>query len=351
MNRPKLALRFLAPALVLAALLAGCGDGSKNGGLNASLYAVDSASGKVFEVDTAAKLAATIPTLTVKSSSGEVVFQGSKGFVAVGNDTKNTPGLYTFDTANPSAGASLVSPSISAQYICIVSPTVGYVTSSDFYGTYTDGLYVFDPSSPSTALVRVDATLSHPQDVVQGPDSRIYVAENGTGKVARINPAAGTPLEAEISCAKAGATGLLAGSYNSADGVFVVSTGSWGTSSYENGSIEFVPVGATTGSTATSVLSTLTFTASRLAAFSPTKLVATGYGATFIVDLSGPAASPVLSGTTPFGSYDVNIIAGVAYVPDGGNKIYGFGPDGVVTSVIAVGASNDMVTNVGVPAN
>jgi hypothetical protein len=315
------------------------------------LYAVSNMTGKIYEIVTSAspaKAAATSLVTVPGSNANEMVIKNGIAFVSVGNTGSNACGLYYFAVANPGAGCTKMAisgstASISAQSICIASSTVGYVTSADYTGTFPNALYSFNPSKPSAGLSLVCA-LSFPQGVAVGADGYVYVAENGAGKVARVNPAAKTYTE--IACTEAGATGLLAGSYNGTAGVFVANTGTWNTStsSYGNGSVDFI---ASSGSTATSVYTSSSFTAAGLASLSSNCLVTTAYGHSYRVALgSTPTATEVLSGTTSFGNYDVKVLGGLAYVPDGGNKsgntIYCFSARSSPVAV-AVGVKGDGV--------
>ena len=314
------------------------------------LYAVSNMTGKIYEIVTSAspaKAAATSLVTVPGSNANEMVIKNGIAFVSVGNTGSNACGLYYFTVANPGAGCTKMtisgtSTSISAMSICVSSSTVGYVTSAD-YGTnptYANALYSFNPSKPSSGLSLV-CNLSYPQGVTVGSDGYVYVAENTVNKVARVNPAAKTYTE--IICTEAGATGLLAGSYNGTAGVFVANTGTYNMStfSYENGSVDFI---AATGSTAVSVYTNSSFTAAGLASLSSTCLVTTAYGHTYRVTLgSTPTATEVLSGgTKPFGNYDVKVLGGVAYIPDGANTVYCFGSTSSPVAV-SVGSSGDSV--------
>lgn len=306
------------------------------------LYAVGSTSGNIYEINPLSGAASTTPLVsTTFNATGEVTIFSGKGFVAVGVpfSGKAGPGLYDFDPAKPAAGCTLVGTSISAQYLAVASATSGYVTSAN-YGVTTPGanaLYAFNPSNLASGLVKV-ADLVYPQEVIQGGDGKIYVADNGSGKVARFNANA---LETQITCTVAGATGLLAGTYQGQPGVFVANTGN-----YTTGSLDFI---ADSGTTATAVVTGPVLY--RVAALSSTLLVATGgYPArTWFVDLGAATIAPaeVKSGTASFGGSDIAIVGGKAYVPDGNNTVYVFGADGVVKS-IAVGTGGELITNVGV---
>jgi hypothetical protein len=348
-------MRLTALAVLAISLVTACsGPTNPNSTATTYLYAVDTYNGKVFQIDPITNYAAPSALVTTgQNSSGEIVLSQGKGFIAVGSYGNKAPGLYYFNPSAPASGCSLIGDKISAQYICIESSTVGYVTSAD-YGTYANALYSFNPSKPGDGLAKV-VDLSYPQDVVVGSDGYVYVAENSTGKVARVNPST-KKIEAEIACTAGGTTGLLAGIYNGANGVFVANNGGYDSSwNALPGSLDFI---ANSGTASSAVISKVSM--SRLAAFSSTMLAATNYGNTYIIDTSAKTSSEVKSGTTSFGSSDVNIYNGKAYVPtyttaknaDGTSTmtsyVYGFDKTGAVSAKISVGDSTVGVTNIGV---
>lgn len=309
------------------------------------LYAIDSKSGKVYEINISSGQAALNHLVsTAQNSSGEVLYAEGKGFVAVGSYNNTAPGLYAFDPTKPSAGCTLVGDRISAQYLCVASPTKGYVTALDYMGTYANALYSFNPSNAGAGLTKI-VDLAYPQEVVLGGDSRIYAAENGSGKVARLD-VAGTAIDVEIATSTAGTTGLLAGTHKGKPGVFVANSGGYDASwNALPGSLDFI---ANSGNTASAVVSGISF--ARIAAFTPTLLVASGGfpSKTWLIDLSATTIAPqeVKYGTLSFGGSDIAVAGGKAYIPDGTNTVYVFGDDGIVTT-IAVGTTGEMVTNVG----
>lgn len=346
-----------AAMLALAIALAGCDlilPGSK--GSTANLFAVDSKNGNVYEIDEAALTAAGTPLVSIaQNSAGEIVFSGDIGFVAVGSYGNTAPGLYRFDASSEAPQAARVGAMISAQYACVVSDTLGYVTSADYSGVYENAVYSFNPSSASAVLGAAAAGAPagfFPQDIVLA-GGRVFVADNGNGKVLRLS-ADGASFDASYPATAAGTTGLLAGSYDYDDdgdldgGVFVANTGGYDAEwNSLPGSIDFIPASAESGAAATPILAG--YSVGRLAAFSDETLVATNYGHTYIVSLSGtPSAVEVKCDGASFGSYDAAISGGYAFVPDGENGIFRFSPSGTDALKIAVGKSGEIVGNVGI---
>lgn len=358
-NKAGNVLRFAiaSAAMAIALVLAGCDLSTSNpGGSTANLFVVDSINGNVYEIDETELTAATTPFVSIaQNSSGEIVFSGDIGFVTVGSYGNTAPGLYRFDASSSTPQAALVGNKISAQYACVVSSTLGYVTSADYSLTYDNAIYSFNPSSASAELgAAVTGTPLgfYPQDIAVAA-GRVFVADNGNAKVVRLS-ADGASVDATYTASANGTTGLLAGSYdydNDGDddvGVFVANTGGYDTNwNSLPGSIDFIPADAVDGAAATVVLAN--FSVGRLAAFDADSLVATRYGATYIVSLSGiPAATEVTYGGASFGSYDVAISGGYAYVPDGENGLYRFSSSGADARKIAVGKSGELVGNVGI---
>lgn len=347
-----------AIAALSAVVLTSCPNVTNpQGGSSASIFAVDSKNGNVYEIDESSLSAGSTPLVSIgQNASGEIVFSGDTGFVAVGSSGNTAPGLYYFDASSSSPSAKRIGNGISAQYTCIASTTRGYVTSADFYGAYSNAVYPFDPSSPSSGLgtaVTGFPSGFYPQDIVVA-SGHVYVADNGNAKVFRLD-SAGTAVEAGFATSAAGTTGLLAGNYDydhdgDADaGVFVANTGGYDASwNSLPGSIDFIPASAADGTAATVVVSKLSV--GRLAAFDEDTLVATNYGSTNIVDLSGstPGVTAVTDSGTPFGSYDVDIKDEYAYVPDGTNAVYRFAVGGTDVQKISVGKTGEYVSNVGI---
>lgn len=249
--------------------------------------------------------------------------------------------------------------SLSAQYLCIPDDTSGYVTVADYSAKGNNGVYSFNPSSPADGFRAISVSPDcYPQDVVLC-NGYLYVANYATyvggsaDNVLKIAPSTGQ-IVATIALTKADPVGLLVGSYRGATGVFVAESGTYD-ANYRaiGGAIDFIADGA---ATAINVISGIP--ASRVAALdSSTLVVSGGYpAATHVVDI---AASPATGtevtyddghGTISFGSSDVDILGGKAYVPAGygSNKIYVVTKGGGKASVISVGSSTDFITNVGV---
>jgi len=354
-------------ALVFLLAVAGCTlPAAQEYGSTANIFAVDSKNGNVYEIDEESLTAAALPLLTLgQNSAGELVFNGNTGFLAVGSFGNTAPGLYYFDVTSQTPAAKLLGDKISAQYICILNATHGYVSSADYYGAYTSAVYPFNPSAPLQGLGKAvsgfDANV-FPQDIVVA-DGRVYVADNKNGVVCRLN-SSGNAVEASFHTKNAGTTGLLAGSYdydNDGDndvGVFVANTGGYDSNwNPLPGSIDFLPAIASTDDAVTTVVSDVSV--ARLAAFGPTKLVATGYAHTYSIELSSlqPRAtgalnaattSEVLFDGTSFGAFDVDIHNGYAYVPDGQNTVYRFSSTGDDVKAISVGTTGEFITNTGI---
>jgi len=361
MKKLKKVLSSVAAALgtlVLLVALTNCSLFSTgSGGSTASIFAVDSKNGNVYEIDGDSLTAATSPLISVgQNAAGEIVFCGDTGFVAVGSYKNTAPGLYYFDASSETPSAKLLGATMSAQYVCIASDTKGYVSSADAFGAYTSAVYSFNPAKPSKGLGAAVSGFPvgiYPQDIVLA-GGRIYVADNAHNAIYRLNWD-GDTVEARFSASANGTTGLLAGNYDydgdgDADaGVFVANTGGYDANwNPLPGSIDFIPAAAASGTTVSAVISDISV--GRLAAFDDTTLVATGYSGTYLVDLSGaaPVASKVTSAGTSFGSFDVNIYDGYAYVPDGANTIYRFSSAGNDVQTITVGKTGEYVTNVGI---
>jgi hypothetical protein len=346
--------------------LAGCGNPTSAPTAKTTktyVYAVDSTSGKVFQIDPATSAVASTPLVTVgQNSSGEIRFGAGKAFVAVARYNNTAPGVYCFDPSSSSPAAAMVgSSTYSAQYICIVSDTLGYVSVADYDSTEraNNGIYSFNPSSPSSGLTVVyKAATIYPQDLVLGSDGCLYVANGATNVgessdgVIRLDLSGATPAITQITLTGSGPTGLLAGTYDGKTGVFVAETGPYDSSfNALNGTIDFIPSGLGSGLPATKVIS---LPASRLAAFNASTLVVTGgYPShTNIIALNGASATPheaYYSTSGTFGSSDIDVYNGYAYIAGGfgSNSVYKVSPEGAV-SVLTVGSSTDSITNVGI---
>ncbi len=338
--------------LALVFMAAGCTNlFNPSNPSQAHLFAVDSKNGKVYEIDTETLTAAATPLVSIgQNSSGEIVFHEDTGFLAVGSYGNTAPGLYYFDAVSPLPAAKMAgSVKTSAQYLCIVSATRGYVTSADFSSGYKNTVYAFNPSDPQAGLGAEVSGLPadvYPQDITCA-SGKVYVTDHFKGRVYRLN-AEGTSVEASISTTAGGTTGLLPGSLSGEEGVFVANTGGFDASwNSLPGSIDFIAADAADGSTALPVLSGISV--GRLAAFDAVTLAATGYMNTYILDISGTsaAASEVTSAGSSFGSIDVNVFEGHAYIPDGATTIYRFSPLGTDVQTIKVGQTGEFISYVG----
>lgn len=346
MKNAKRATAVFSAVFLALLFLTGCQNVvTPPAGSMANLFAVDSRNGSVYEIDAETASAASSALLSIgQNSTGEIVFSGDTGFIAVGSYNNTAPGLYWFDASSVSPVAAMAGQEkISAQYACVASSTRGYVSSADFNGVYGNAVYPFDPSHPSAGLGAAVTGFQagfYPQEIVCA-GGRIYVADNFNGIVYRLN-AEGTAVEASFAVSARGTTGLLAGFFGGKEGVFSASTGGWDDSwNPLPGSIDFIASDAADGSAAAVVLAGCS--AGRLAAFDPTHLVATGYSRTFIVDLSGasPSAAEVTCSSASFGSNDVDIL-------DGTNTVYRFSAAGTDAAAISVGKAGEYVSNIGV---
>ncbi len=357
MNMKRIGTSSLAFAAAIAAvfLVAACEPPPAPTVFEAALYAVDSLSGDVFEIDAEARAASETPLVsTGQNASGEIVFRGGRGYVAVGSYSNTAPGLYSFDPEDPEAGATRIGDAISAQYIAFASNSLAYVSSADYGGTYDDALYSFNPSNPGGGLSLVCA-LAYPQEIAIGADGRVYVAQNyvdysgvnpSVMNVARLN-AAGNAIETEIDTGADGPTGLLAGTYKGNAGVFVAETGDW-----TAGAVEFI--------SGTGIAPVVTGPVADALAFldEDTLIVTGGYPArTYAIDLSAatPAAVELLydedappGGGESFGGGDAVAVDGAVYVSDGANSVYVIRGD-LPVERIEVGGAGAMITNVGAP--
>jgi len=354
--------------VLLLATLAGCDLFTKPSGSTEStahVYAVASGSGNVYEIDADnATAASTALVSTGQNSTGEMVIHGTKAFVAVGSYNNTAPGLYWFDLSSSTPTASLIGNKTSAQYLCVVSDTRGYVTSADYFGAYANAVYSFDPSAPSAGLgseVTGFASGFYPQDIAYVSDGsgtgRVFVTDNANGKVYRLD-AAGAAVDITFTTSAGGTTGLLPGEYDwdndgSDDaGVFVANTGDYDANRNPlPGSIDFIPLDAAFDSDIVTVQTNLSV--GRLAAFDADHLVGTNYGRTWIIDLTklsgdaGRVTEIKNSSGVSFGSIDVDVYGGYAYVPDGSNTVYKISSSGAVTA-IAVGLSTEKISSVAV---
>ncbi len=342
----------LAAAILAASLLTGCGAGAGAGDLPAYqgyLYMTDTYSGKVYAYDPAAHsgLNASIAA-TGKNGTGEIQFYKGIGYTAVGFGTDE--GVYYFDPSVTNPTFSKIGSGIAAQYFAFYSATKAYVSVASNYFGDTGGLYAFNPSNLGLGLTQVaasDAT-KYMQEVIVGPDGKIYVAENLSQKVLVIDPATDA-VTATVAASASGTTGLVSGTYNGGAGVFVANTG---------GTIDFIPAGVAGNAAATTVIGPSVF-AGRLVQLANGNLVATGYGKTYLVALSGAsaAASELKVGGASFGSLDIAAKDGLVYVPVAQtsdyvtfvDKLYVIDANGTQQSYspVSVMTSADAVSNIG----
>ncbi len=328
----------------------------------AFVFAIDSKNGRVFEIDAATKQAASVPLVNIgQNSTGEMRILGSNAFIAVGSYNNDSPGLYWFDLNAATPVAVRVGEKISAQYLCIISKTKAYVTSADYFGGYQNAVFPFNPSAPAAGLgtpVQGFDSDFYPQDIAWVEDGhgsgRVFVADNKNAKIYKLS-ADGSQVDTVFSAHAQGTTGLLPGSYDvdgdgeRERGIFVASSGGYDASWHSlPGTIDFIPLDASSETAIYEIEPGLS--ASRLAWLDDDHLIATNYGATWIIDLRVAAGSDgrrkeikTAQGLS-FGSSDVDVYQGVAYVPDGGLTVYCFDLTGIVTA-IATGTTGDMITN------
>lgn len=356
---------MLAVGLILdVATMGACSLLSSSSATSANVFAVDSKNGNVYEIDTDSTQSASTPLVSIQqNATGEMIVHGTKAFIAVGSYSNSSPGLYWVNLSSSTPSAQKIGSNMSAQYLCIASDTKGYVSTADYSGVYPNAVYSFNPGNPSaglgSAVTGFDSGF-YPQDLAFAEDDNgnrhVFVTDNANNKVYRLNEA-GTAVDLSFATSAGGTTGLLPGSYdwdnNGSDdeGVFVANSGGYDLSwNPLPGSIDFIPVAASTGSDIVSVQSNLSV--GRLAAFDSNHLVGTNYSQTWLIDLTKLSSdsgrlTEVKNGSTSFGSLDVNTYGGYAYVPNGAQTVYRFDSDGTVTA-IAVGTSGEMITNVAV---
>jgi len=356
---------FAGMIALLLAGLAGCDLFSVSQGSSAVVFAVDSKNGNVYEIDAGKAESAVVPLVSTKqNATGKMTIGGTKAFLAVASWQNTSPGLYWFDLSSKTFAVAQIGQRISAQYVCIASSTKGFVSSADWIGTYANAVYPFSPSNPSsgfgTAVSGFDAGF-YPQDVAYVDDGngagRVFVADNGNGKIYRLN-AEGTVVDKSFAASAGGTTGLLAGEFDSNGdetmerGVFVANSGGYDANwNSLPGSIDFIPLGASSNADVVAVQPALS--ASALALFDAAHLAATSYGHTWLIDLSKPASDASRlteiknSEGASFGSMDIVVRDGYAYVPDGRQTVYRFKLNSPTTA-IPTGKSGEMITNIAV---
>lgn len=219
----------------------------------------------------------------------------------------------------PPTSTPTVTPlaNVSAQYIAFYSATKAYVSVAN-YGS-TGGVYTFNPSNPSAGLTGpitgTDATGFYLQQIIVGPDGKIYVADNGTvqspynyaNQVLQIDPSTDTLSTTTFTASVLGTTALASGTYKGNSGVFV------GNITYANtGSIDFINTSIATPSIS-EVLGSLDV--SRLLYLSTGDLVTTSYTNSYLVtglSVSGTPAKTEMGSN--LGGVDIATKDGFVYV-------------------------------------
>ncbi len=345
-------------ALASLVLVAGCHPSSDSppaadDSYTKCLYMTDTYSGKVFTFDPVSRSPSAMSLAsTGQNSTGEIAFYEGIGYACVGSGTN--AGVYRFDPSAANPAFSKIGSVIAAQYIAFAASTKAYV------GTYGDGLYSFDPSSSSISFSAIPGTDDMAlQEIAVASDGMIYVADNGNGAVLRIDPSDDS-IEAAIAASAGGTTGIVSGTYGGSAGVFVANTGGYDESwNPLPGSIDFIANGSTT---ATTVVNALPgggdIYPARLVQLSSGNLVATGYGHSYLIDLSGaaPAIAELSSSGSSFGSLDIAYKDGLVYIPVSAtsdyisysNCLYVLGEDGAQESFspVAVMGSSESVSNI-----
>ncbi len=288
--------------------------GTSTGGAD-RLYMTESSSGSVFTYDPETHApSATSLASTRMNATGEIAFYRGIGYASVGSGTG--AGVYYFDPA-----AEVPSFTKIASY----RPISG--TEGDSY-----------------------------QELIIAADGYLYAANNTDGTVVKIDTATDT-IVSTINATAAGATGLFAGIYDGDAAVFVANTGGYDADwNPLPGSIDFI---SSNGTTAERVANELSggdaIYPARLVQLSNGNLVATGYGHSYLVDLSGddPIATELLHGGAAFGSLDIAYKDGLIFIPTSGygmsaNLLYVFDEDGSMQSYspVTVMNSSDSISNI-----
>ena len=315
----------IAIAIASGMLASGCANSAGSNqdttpAYSTFLYMTDTSNGHVCTYDPSTHTVSSSSLLTTKAgnAAGEIQFYKGIGYVAMGYG-----GVYYFDPSATAPSATLLtgSGSLDAEYFAFYSAKKAYVSVSGSYGSDTGGVYTFNPSSPSSGLTQVDAGNAgkYMQEIIVGPDNYVYVAEELSQKVLRIDPSSNTVV-ATIPASQSRTTGLCSGTYDGGSGVFVANLG---------GSIDFIPSASSASSTTVkTVLATSTSASiypARLAQLSNRNLVATGYDTsyvsrTYLVNLAGTTATvSEIKGTNgeSFGSFSIayDSSSGLVYVP------------------------------------
>lgn len=284
------------------------------------LYMTDTVSGKVYTYDPASQSASSTSYATVgKNATGEIQFYKGIGYAAVGYGTDE--GVYYFDPSATNPSFAKLGSAIAAQYFAFYSATKVYVTAAGTWktdGTDTGSLYSFNPSNPSAGLTQVAAVTRYAQEAIIGDDGMLYVATAtpaSSGQVLKIDPSNSDSLVATYSTGASGTTGLAWGSFGGSSGVFVASS---------SGVIQFIPKGSADGAAPTPVVSSGCY-AARLVQLPSGNLVATGYGHSYLVSISGTDASSkelYTGSSSSFGSLDIAYKDGLVYIPVASSSDY-----------------------------
>lgn len=357
---------FLLTAALVASL-AGCSSGKDDppgdtDAYKSLLYMTDTYSGKVYAYDPATRAAAAASLAAVgQNSTGELAFYKGVGYACVGSGAE--AGLYYFDPSAANPAFAKIPGTVCAAYCAFANGTKAYVSVYD-YATNADGIYTFDPSAPAEGIS--SAPLSGTggdgfQELAIASDGSLYAANNADGTVLRINTGTDA-IAATIVASSGGTTGLAAGTYKGNAGVFVANTGGYDRD-YNSlpGSIDFIPTGAADGSSATAVASALTagggpIYPARLVQLADGSLIATGYGHSYRIDLSGasPVVSELKASGASFGSLDIAYKDGLIYVPvpdysGDTDRLYVFDAEGSqaeFSPVVGVVGAGDAIANI-----
>ena len=363
-------------ALVALGALASCAfpNGGGSGGVTL-LYMTDTENGRVYTYDPVSHTSSSVSLLSVgQPAAGAMAFFAGVGYVAVGNNfSGNQPGLYSFNPSATVPQAARIGMNVSAQYVDIYSSTKGYLAVADYPPTSSNsGLYTFDPSNPQGGLsgpipgtsglpsapgAPSSSTNIYPQDVVTGPDGRIYLADNNNQEVLQIDPTTDTVLRAFPTLA-AGTTGLAAGYRNGDEGIFVANTGGYSGSAPLPGSIDFIDVTTNTVSKVTSGLPepggpTQAIYPAHVAVVGTDAIAATGSTRTLLVVPSSGATTELLSGSASVAGTDIAVAGGLIYVAEGDystktSRLYVFdsaGNEEPWSPLVVMRSGEDLISN------
>jgi hypothetical protein len=361
---------FSATAVLFAAFLvasmAGCSSGNGDPKINPDrykslLYMTDTFSGKIYTYDPATRAPSSLSLASVgQNSTGELVFHKGVGYACVGSGSD--AGVYYFVPADANPSFTKIPGTLCAANCAFASDTKAYVSVYDYYDV-SSGIHAFDPSTPASGISSspVPGTGGDDfQELVVASDGFLYAANNSDSTVLKINVST-DEVVAVFSATALGTTGLASGTLDGASGVFVANTGGYIAS--PAGSIDFIPAGAADGSTAVAVASALAvgggrIIPARLAQLPDGDLIATGYGHTYRVDLSGAAAAvtELTASDSPFGSMDLAVKDGLVFIPSSeyissteyANKLYIVDTSGSQQSYspVTIMDSGDSVSNI-----